>query len=112
MIIAERTSSELYLGGTPAAPNDIYIRGDIRAGRTHAQREHLMLAMLETVSTIAAVDPTSVWINFCNLEPTDMIEYGHVLPGAGREQEWFDNLPKSLQSYPISLGTKANAFTL
>ncbi len=111
VVIEERTTSELFLGGVPAVQH-IWIRGDIRAGRTKAQREQLMLAIMKAVSTIAAIDPNSVWINLCNLEPTDMVEYGHVLPEPGQEQEWFDRLPQLLQTYLIGLGTEGKEFTL
>jgi hypothetical protein len=40
-----------------------------------------------------------------------MIEYGHVLPAPGREEEeaWFESLPGSLRTYLAKLGTtKAN----
>jgi phenylpyruvate tautomerase PptA (4-oxalocrotonate tautomerase family) len=103
VVIEERSNSELFLGGEPAS-RQIYIRGDIRAGRTQTQRERLMLDMMAAVSRIAVVDQTSVWINLCNLEPTDMLEYGHVLPAAGKEQEWFDKLPAALKTHLTALG--------
>lgn len=48
----------------------------------------------------------------CNLEPTDMVEYGHVLPLPGKEKEWFDALPPELQDYLAALGTKKDRFVL
>jgi hypothetical protein len=48
----------------------------------------------------------------CNLAPTDMVEYGHVLPKPGDETAWFGHLPKSLQDYMKNLGTTGETFTL
>ena len=48
----------------------------------------------------------------CNLEPTDMVEYGHVLPRPGQEGAWFDSLPAKLQAYLRSLGVTRDNFTL
>ena len=36
-----------------------------------------------------------VYIN--DLPPSQMIEYGAVLPESGREKEWFANLPVKLK---------------
>jgi hypothetical protein len=44
--------------------------------------------------------------------PTDMIEYGHVLPMPGKEKAWFESLPETLQAYLEKLGTTKNIFRL
>jgi phenylpyruvate tautomerase PptA (4-oxalocrotonate tautomerase family) len=101
VVFDEKDASARFLGGQPAA-NHVWIRGDIRAGRTKTQREHLMLQIMSAVSNIAGIDEKS----------TDMVEYGHVLPQPGHEQEWFDKLPVSLQSYLKNLGAKGDSFSL
>ena len=105
VIFDEKAASERFLGGEPAA-NHVWIRGDIRAGRTLSQRESLALNIVKGVSDITGIDAQSIWVYLCNLEPTDMVEYGHVLPRPGGEQEWFENLPKSLQNHLANLGAK------
>lgn len=52
-----------------------------------------------------------VWVYVCNLEPTDMIEYGEVLPEPGKEQEWFDKLSPKVKSRLLELG-QSNHFSL
>lgn len=111
VVIEEKATAVRYLGGEPAT-NQIWIRADIRSGRTVEQRSNLMLAIMRDVSRIAGVDEGSVWVYLCNLEPTDMVEYGHVLPLPGQEQAWFDALPEKLRDYLLSLGTKTGEFTL
>ena len=111
VVIDEKASAERYLGGEPAA-DQIWIRADIRSGRTAEQRSGLMLAIMRDVARIAVVEEASIWVYLCNLEPTDMVEYGHVLPLPGREKEWFEGLPKALQDYLVSLGTKKDKFVL
>jgi hypothetical protein len=44
--------------------------------------------------------------------PTDMIEYGHVLPMPGKEKAWFESLPGTLQAYLEELGTTKDNFRL
>lgn len=105
VVIEECDTTRRYLGGKLSGAH-IWIRGDIRAGRSEAVRSSLILAITEDVSIIAAVPAASVWVYLCNLEPTDMVEFGHVLPRPGEEQLWFEGLPPALQSYLNGLRAK------
>jgi phenylpyruvate tautomerase PptA (4-oxalocrotonate tautomerase family) len=111
VIIDENKSVDRFLGGHLSA-NHVWIRGDIRAGRTEDQRKTLMVQIVKEVSQIAGISEESIWVYLCNLEPTDMIEYGHVLPAPGNEKAWFERLPQSLQDYLAGLGTTKNNFGL
>ena len=111
VIIDENKSVDRFLGGRLSA-NHFWIRGDIRAGRTEDQRKTLMVQIVKEVSQIAGISEESIWVYLCNLEPTDMIEYGHVLPAPGNEKAWFERLPQSLQDYLAGLGTTKNNFGL
>jgi hypothetical protein len=71
-----------------------------------------MLSIMRDVSAIAKVPEESIWVYLCNLEPTDMVEYGHVLPPPGKEQEWFESLPAPLQTYLKALGAKRETLRL
>jgi phenylpyruvate tautomerase PptA (4-oxalocrotonate tautomerase family) len=105
VVIEESDTTRRYLGGKLSGAH-IWIRGDIRAGRSEAVRSSLILAITEDVSVIAAVPAASIWVYLCNLEPTDMVEFGHVLPRPGEEQLWFEGLPPALQSYLNGLRAK------
>jgi phenylpyruvate tautomerase PptA (4-oxalocrotonate tautomerase family) len=111
IVIEEKKPTDRYLGPSRAS-GQIWIRGDIRAGRTERQRTQMMLRMMEEVSRITGVKKEEIWVYVCNLTPTDMVEYGHVLPKPGEETAWFDGLPKSLQDRMIELGTTREKFTL
>ena len=56
------------------------------------------------ISVVTRVSHEQIWVYLCNLEPTDMVEYGHVLPKPGQEKAWFAALPKPLQGYMKKLG--------
>ena len=43
------------------------------------------------------LDETQVWVYIDDLPPSQMIEYGAVLPESGKEKEWFVNLPVKLK---------------
>ncbi len=109
--IDESATKLRFLGGAPTDAH-IWIRGDIRAGRSEMVRKSLMLNIMKEVSDISGVIEQDIWIYLCNLEPTDMVEFGHVLPAPGDEQAWFESLPEPLQSYMLSLGTTGKTFKL
>jgi phenylpyruvate tautomerase PptA (4-oxalocrotonate tautomerase family) len=111
IVIEEKKPANRFLGPSRAS-GQIWIRGDIRGGRTEAQRTKMMLRMMQEISRITGVKREEVWVYVCNLTPTDMVEYGHVLPKPGEETAWFENLPKSLQDHMIELGADRKKFTL
>lgn len=107
----EKAESSRFLGGK-VVEKHIWIRGDVRAGRSVEQRTALMLGIMKDVSAITGVSENDIWVYLCNLDPTDMVEYGHVLPAPGDEQAWFERLPQSLQDYLVGLGTQKKGFGL
>ncbi|MFZ0317892.1 MAG: tautomerase family protein [Candidatus Sulfotelmatobacter sp.] len=110
-VVIEESHADRYLGGERSSDH-IWVRGDIRAGRTEDVREEMMLKMMADIKRITGVDENNIWVYVCNLVPTDMVEYGHVLPKPGKEKEWFEKLPPTLRQYLKSLGTTAENFTL
>src|SRR5215510_16558476 len=101
-MIDENEQRQRYINGE-AADHQIWIRGDIRAGRTKEQRQRLMLSIVQAISEIAGVEESAIWVYLCNLAPDDMVEYGQVLPVPGQEQQWFEALPPELQQYLTSI---------
>jgi phenylpyruvate tautomerase PptA (4-oxalocrotonate tautomerase family) len=102
VVIDENEQRQRYFNGIPV-DHQMWIRGDIRAGRTKEQRQRLMLGIVRAVSEIAGVEESAIWVYLCNLAPDDMMEYGRVLPPPGQEQAWFEALPRELQQYLTSI---------
>ena len=103
VVIDENEHRRRYLNGQPA-DHQIWIRADIRAGRTKEQRQRLMMGIVQAISEISGVEESAIWVYLCNLAPDDMVEYGQVLPLPGKEQEWFKALPTDLQRHLTSKG--------
>ena len=85
-----------FIGGNPQE-DQLWIRGDIRAGRTEEQLKDLMLELMRSVAEAAEIDEEEVWIDLNEIKPTAILKYRTVFPPAGKEDEWFDSLPKALQ---------------
>ena len=55
-------------------------------------------SLLKNVLLIESnLDETHVWVYIIDLPPSQMIEYGAVLPESGKESEWFKNLSSKLR---------------
>lgn len=111
VIFDEKKAADRFLGGSRQTRH-VWVRADIREGRTEAQRSALMMGIMKEIAAITHVKENDVWVYLNNLAPTDMVEYGHVLPAPGKEAEWFGSLPSSLQTYLIGLGTTQDNFKL
>jgi phenylpyruvate tautomerase PptA (4-oxalocrotonate tautomerase family) len=102
-VIIDESIKTRYLGGKRSDAH-IWIRGDIRAGRSADHRQRLMLDIMRGVSKISGVEESLIWVYLNNLSPEDMVEYGRVLPPPGKESEWFALLPQEVQAYLIRWG--------
>ena len=101
----EETRADRYLGGQ-LTQNHLWIHGDIRAGRATEVRSSMMLNIMRTVKDITGLIEDNIWVYVNNLLPIDMVEYGHVLPSSGEEQQSFTNLPPRLSEYLESMGLR------
>ena len=96
-IIYHEDNCRRYVAGK-LSDNQIWIRGDIRSGRTPDKRSLLVEKFVEGVSEIANVPKSDIWVFLNNLDACDMAEYGQLLSEPGKEQEWFNTLPENIQS--------------
>ncbi|MBJ3816149.1 hypothetical protein F9C28_14725 [Shimwellia pseudoproteus] len=112
VIIEEESPARVrYIGGSPAGGH-LWIHGDIRAGRTREQLQPLMLNIMADVADISAILREDIWIYLNNIEADQMVEFGHVLPLPGEEQQWFGQLPAPLQEKLRQLGVEHQQFML
>lgn len=93
VIFADIAEGDWFMGGAPAAPNTVFIHGQIRGGRTADMKLALLTGLLDTVASATNVPKTSVWVYLVELPAAHMAEYGHVLPEPGNEAQWLAALP-------------------
>ena len=86
-----------FVAGTEAEPNHIWIRADIRSGRTQEQKSRLMTCIVDDVCAITGAARESVWVYISDIPGTSVVEFGHILPQPGEEDAWFAKLPHDLQ---------------
>ena len=91
------------MGGKLVKDEQIYLHGQIRAGRPKEIKDDLIDQLKKLLAKETALDQSSVWVYIVDLEPSQMVEYGEVLPASGQEKAWFDNLPDKLKKKLQSL---------
>jgi len=107
VIFQEFGPSQYFLGGKPGPATQVWIRGDIRAGRTREQRASLLLRLAREVAALVDGAPEDVWVYLNELPAENMVEYGAILPPPGGEEAWFLGLPEPLRARLTRLGQDA-----
>ena len=86
-----------FMGGKKLKEPSMFLLGQIRAGRTKEIKDKLISELKDILIKKSRLDETQVWVYIIDLPPSQMIEYGAVLPESGKENEWFSNLSPKLR---------------
>ena len=86
-----------FMGGKKVKEPSLFLLGQIRAGRSKEVKDKLISDLKHVLVKNSKLDETQVWVYINDLPPSQMIEYGVVLPDSGKEKEWFANLPVKLK---------------
>ncbi|MGD7003416.1 tautomerase family protein [Corynebacterium halotolerans] len=97
VLFAEVEEGSHFIAGRSAPAGQVWIRGDVREGRTVEQRWELLLRLTGEVAEILGLPAELVWVYLNEIPGANMTEYGRVLPVVGEESEWFAALPADLQ---------------
>ena len=86
-----------FMGGKKVKQPSLFLFGQIRAGRSKKVKDKLISDLKNILAQNSKLDETQVWVYINDLPPSQMIEYGAVLPESGKEKEWFKNLSPKLR---------------
>ena len=86
-----------FMGGKLVKEPSLFLLGQIRAGRSKEVKDKLISDLKDVLVKNSNLDETQIWIYINDLPPSQMIEYGAVLPESGEEKEWFNNLSEKLK---------------
>ncbi|MEE7461060.1 4-oxalocrotonate tautomerase [Methylobacterium fujisawaense] len=87
----------MYIGGEAASEDHIWVRADIRAGRTREQKAAILHRIIRETVKILGVATESVWVYISDIPAAGVAEFGNVLPQPGGEAEWLASLPSALR---------------
>ena len=97
VIFNKTKDNDHFMGGKKVKEPQIFLHGQIRAGRSSKIKKKLILDLRDILVKKARLDETQVWVYIIDLTPAQMVEYGAVLPESGAEIEWFNNLTPKLK---------------
>ena len=87
-----------FMGGKKVKEPSLFLLGQIRAGRPKKTKDRLISNLKNTLIKKTKLDETQVWVYIIDLPPSQMIEYGSVLPKSGKERQWFKSLSNKLKN--------------
>ena len=97
VIFQKNEKKSHFIGGKLVKTKEIFLNGQIRAGRTSKVKKQLILGLRNILIKNTNLKKNFVWVYLEDLLPNQMIEYGEVLPKSGREKKWFNSLTPSLR---------------
>ena len=104
VMFVEVRADRWFVGGVPLAGDQIFVHGQIRAGRTADVKKKLLTELVDAVSSAASLSKNLTWAYIVELPPSQMAEYGHILPEPGTESQWLSGLPVEDRSLMESIG--------
>jgi phenylpyruvate tautomerase PptA (4-oxalocrotonate tautomerase family) len=87
----------IFIGGEPASPDHVWVRADIRSGRTPAQKSKMLRRIMAETSEILGISEQAVWVYISDIPAHGVLEFGNVLPEPGGEPAWLASLPAELR---------------
>jgi phenylpyruvate tautomerase PptA (4-oxalocrotonate tautomerase family) len=107
VIFNEVAPGKYFVGGQLLLGLQLFVNGQIRAGRTTESKDALIALMLVAVAKAAGLPTSNVWIYITDLIPRQMVEFGNVLPEPGDERTWTEALPPADRAHMESFRRRA-----
>ena len=86
-----------FMGGKRVKEPSLFLLGQIRAGRSKKIKDKLIADLKNILIKKSKLNETQIWVYILDLPPSQMIEYGTVLPESGKEKQWFMGLSNKLK---------------
>lgn len=106
VLFVEIKPGRYFVGGQPLKRKQVFVNGQIRAGRTVESKDALIRQMLAAVARAAMLPANHIWVYVSDLIPRQMAEFGHVLPEPGDEAKWAESLPAADRAHMESFAPK------
>jgi phenylpyruvate tautomerase PptA (4-oxalocrotonate tautomerase family) len=78
-----------YVAGRLAPADQIWVRADIRSGRTNELKSQMLRGIIRDVGRVSGAAEDMVWVYLSEIPAANIAEYGRVLLAPGDEEAWF-----------------------
>ena len=105
VLFTDVAAGNYFLGGKPLKDDNIFVHGQIRAGRGPELKEPLILQIMQSTAEIAQTDPSHVQVYIVDVPARQIAEWGALLPLPGEEAAWNAAIPEHVKQRMNSLMT-------
>lgn len=103
VIFNEVEPDNYFLAGKPLKQDNIFIHGQIRAGRDAKTKEKIILEIMGSAAAIAETDKSHIQVYIVDIPATQIAEWGQILPNPGEEDAWNARIPDDIKQRMKSL---------
>jgi len=96
---------DCFIGGVLLDEPHIFLNGKIRDGRSEQTKKQLLVELEVAIQSTTKLSGHQIWAYIDDIVPSQMIEYGQILPAVGDDSIWFSTLPTSIQKKLIYLNS-------
>ena len=97
VLFPEVQKGSVFVGGRALTEGHIWVRADIRSGRTADQKRTLIDRVMEEIGNATGVAQAHIWVYINEISGENMSEWGQVLPQPGGEDRWHEALPEEIK---------------
>jgi phenylpyruvate tautomerase PptA (4-oxalocrotonate tautomerase family) len=97
VIFKELDLHDCFIGGVLLDEPHIFLNGQIRGGRSGQIKKQLLVELEIAIRATTKIAGHQIWSYIDEISPSQMIEYGQILPAVGDDGVWFSTLPSSIQ---------------
>ena len=98
VIFQELARGNHFVGGAVTQQGQVFVRGEIRAGRAKDVKSRLVADIQRETSSISKLPQSNVWVYIHESPPSQMSQLGRILPEPGDESVWIAMLPPDVQA--------------
>ena len=88
---------DCFIGGILLDEPHLFLSGQIRSGRSEQVIKQLLVELEISLQRTTGLASHQIWAYIDEIKPSQMIEYGQILPSVGADKVWFSTLPANIQ---------------
>ncbi len=97
VLFTDVTPGNYFLGGKPLRDDNIFVHGQIRAGRGPEIKEPMILDLMNATAQIAQTDASHVQVYIVDVPARQIAKWGQLLPLPGEEAAWDAAIPPAVK---------------